>query len=58
LYTTWFATKVSVENINVQEITPPLRGKKMDEPQLAVTLQKAMKDWGKWGERFKWQIAL
>ncbi len=55
---TWFATKVYAETIKDTELTPPAKGKKINNTSLLETLRDSMKDWGKWGQRYIKQIMI
>jgi GLPGLI family protein len=56
--TTWFATKLELVEVKPTDLTAPKRGKKTNYNDLQVTLKKATKDWGKWGQRNIWSIML
>ena len=58
LHTTWYATKVDVNNVNVKDITPPEKGKKMTNAEVLGTLQKSLSDWGEYASRFIWTIMI
>lgn len=44
--TTWFATKVIVENITDEQMSAPTKGKKYTFSEAVKTLRDSMKDWG------------
>ena len=46
LHTTWYATKIQVNNINDIDITPPKSGKKTNNEKLLEVLKSSMKIWG------------
>jgi len=56
--TTWFATKLEVQDVNTAVIAPPKKGKKITEQELQKTLQSRLKDWGKYGKRNLWNIMI
>lgn len=56
--TTWFATKLELVEVKPQDITAPLKGKKVNEAELLKQLQGSMKDWGKSGQRNIWKIMI
>jgi GLPGLI family protein len=58
LYTTWFATKVILNDYTDQQLTPKQKGTAANWKNLHVTLNKALKEWGKWGNRFLWSLLL
>ena len=58
LYTTWFATKVELVAPTAKDFTAPTKGKKSNNKELLKTLQAAIKDWGKEGQRNMWWVML
>lgn len=56
--TTWFATKLELTPVKVEEMVAPKKGKKTDDAGLMKDLQASMKDWGKYGQRNIWKIML
>jgi len=51
---TWFATKVNEVTVDPKNLTPPAKGKPVNNKQLRTTLQAALKDWGEYAkESFK-----
>lgn len=58
LYTTWFATKVTLAEPRESDLAAPTRGKKVNSKALEATLQKSLKDWGKEGQRNIWWVML
>lgn len=55
---TWFATKVYAEQVPPESIKPPIKGKKITNPNLLSTLQDRMKDWGNWARKNIIQIMI
>jgi GLPGLI family protein len=58
MYTSWIATKVEVNGVALTSIVEPHKGKKRKAADLQVTVQKATKDWGTWGQQAVWNIFL
>lgn len=58
LYTTWYATKIELEQVNDNSISPPKKGKNTSNPGLTEYIQKSLKRWGKWGTRYIWEIMI
>ena len=58
LYTTWFATKVELVAPTGKDFTTPTKGKKANQKEIEKTLQSAIKDWGKEGQRNIWWVML
>ena len=46
LHTTWYATKIQVNDINDKDIAPPKSGKKTNNEKLLEVLKASMKVWG------------
>jgi len=44
---TWFATKVTDMTVEDKALTPPKKGKPVNDAELKTTLQSVMKNWGK-----------
>jgi len=51
-HVTWFATKVESVSVADTQLAPPQKGKKTDTAGLKETLNSALKDWGKYGQRY------
>jgi GLPGLI family protein len=51
LHTNWFATKVEVNNINMNVVTPATKGKKVTSKVMVESLDKVMKNWGEEGKK-------
>ncbi len=58
LNTTWFATKVQLEGVKTTDFAPPVKGKKTTMSELKVSIQKSLKDWGKYAARNIWLIMI
>lgn len=58
LATTWFATKVETTVPTLQQINPKLKGKKTTWQGINADMQKALKDWGKYGAKRIWSYSL
>jgi len=60
LYTTWVATKLQlIESSDEKTITPPTKGKKANQKEMAEKLDAAIKDWGeKYRARSVWLSSL
>lgn len=54
LYTTWFATKVSLKEPVDKDFEVTAKGQKSDMNKLRSILKASMKDWGKFGDRNVW----
>ena len=50
IHTTWFATKVEVNGINLSEVKPATKGKKVDRKTMIGSLDKVLKEWGNYGK--------
>lgn len=66
LYTSWIATKLMVNDVNVETIKPSTAKKYFTNKELATLLVERSKDWGdsedadskQWIEQFKWNALL
>ena len=58
LHTTWYATKVDVNSVNVKDITPPTKGKKATNAEIMETLKKSLSDWGDRASKYIWAIMI
>jgi len=56
--TTWFATKLELVAVKPEDLSPPKKGKKVNNKELMAQLRAAMKDWGKFGRRNIWHVML
>jgi len=51
LHATWFATKVEVNDINLNKVIPATKGKKVTRSGLIKSLEVISKDWGTYGSK-------
>ncbi len=58
LHTTWIATQIIVSTIKNPETPPFEKGKKVSRMELAATIQKSLKDWGKGAAKNVWWSTL
>ena len=58
LHTTWYATKVEVNSVNLKDITPPTKGKKATNAEIMETLKKSLSDWGDFASKYIWAIMI
>ena len=58
LHTSWYATKVEVNSVNDNDITPPVKGKKITNAELMQILQGSFTMWGSYAERNIWAIMI
>jgi GLPGLI family protein len=49
LHTTWFATKVEVNGVTTNSLSPATKGKKVDRKKMITSLDDVLKNWGKYG---------
>lgn len=49
LHTTWFATRVEVNGVSTNNLTPATKGKKVDRKKMIAALDDVLKNWGKHG---------
>lgn len=58
LHTTWFATKVEVNSVNLASVIPGNKGKKVSRSQLMTQLDAVLKNWGKYGSAMRLNFLL
>jgi GLPGLI family protein len=51
LHTTWFATKVEIANVNMKQVIPEKKGKKVDRATMMKQLDKVLRQWGTYGSK-------
>ncbi|HYH15679.1 MAG TPA: GLPGLI family protein [Flavisolibacter sp.] len=51
LHATWFATKVDVFDINLNNVTPASKGKKVSRTTMMQALDKVLRQWGNYGSK-------
>ena len=51
IHATWFATKVEVNNINMSNVTPATKGKKVTTKEMNQSLERVFKTWGEEGKK-------
>jgi GLPGLI family protein len=51
-HVSWFATKVEAVPVTDAQLVPPQKGKKTDNAGLKETVGAALKDWGKYAQKF------
>ena len=49
--TTWFATRVLVNGVNLKDVVPPKKGKKTTRQEMTRLLGEVMRQWGTCGSR-------
>lgn len=49
LHSTWYATKVEVNDVNTNPIAPATKGKKVNRQKMVQALEKVLKEWGEYG---------
>ena len=50
LHTTWFATKVEVNGVNLKPVVPATKGKKVDYKTMINSINDVLKNWGSYGK--------
>ncbi len=50
IHTTWFATKVEVNGVDMKKVIPVTKGKKVDRRSMIQSLDKVLKNWGSYGK--------
>jgi len=50
LHTTWFATKVEINGVNLSSVKPATKGKKVNYQQMIRSVNDVLKEWGDYGK--------
>ena len=58
MFTSYIATNLQVAGVDVRKIVPPSKGKKKDYAVIRKDVEKATKDWGKYGQQALWNMSL
>lgn len=58
MFTSYIATRLQVAGVDVRKITPPTKGKKKEFDAIRKDVEKATKDWGKYGQQALWTMSL
>jgi GLPGLI family protein len=58
IHTTWFATKVEVNGIDLSKVNPASKGKKVDRQTMIRSLDKVLKNWGSYGKNMVWNFVI
>jgi GLPGLI family protein len=58
LHTTWFATKVEVNGVNMNAVAPAKSGKKINRDSMIKSIDDAMKNWGTYGKNLRWNFII
>jgi len=58
MFTSWIATKVELSGFDLSKITAPQKGKPKKAAELQKNVEKATKDWGRYGQQAVWQLFL
>lgn len=58
LHTTWFATKVEVNGVNLSAVTPATKGKKVNRQTMIKSIDDVLKNWGDYGRKLIWNFVI
>lgn len=58
MFTSYIATKLQVAGVDVRKIVPPAKGKKKEFDAIRKDVERATKDWGKYGQQALWSMSL
>jgi GLPGLI family protein len=50
MHTTWFATKVEVNGVNLSTVKPATKGKKVSSKEMIRSVNDVLKEWGAYGK--------
>ena len=58
IHTTWFATKVEINGVNMTKVAPATKGKKVTRSVMIQSLDKVLKNWGDYGKNLIWNFVI
>ncbi len=58
LHTTWYATKVVMDQVNEKQITPPKKGELVNNKEVIEQMGKLLSSWGAEAQKIQWTIML
>lgn len=58
MFTSYIATKLEVAGVDIRKISAPQKGKKKDFATIRKDVERATKDWGKYGQQALWGMSL
>ena len=58
LHTTWFATKVEVNGVNMSVVKPATKGKKLSRKEMIDQLDAVLKNWGTYGKSLRYNFVI
>lgn len=58
MFTSYIATKLEVAGVDVRKIAAPTKGKKKEFDAIRKDVERATKDWGKYGQQALWSMSL
>jgi len=58
MHTTWYATKLQLEEVSAAALALPKKGKKISGEDFRLQLTNILKNEGDWGVRMRWQLML
>lgn len=58
IHTTWFATKVEVNGVDMSKVKPEVKGKKVTRQTMLKSLVDVLKNWGNYGKNMVWNYII
>jgi len=58
IHTTWFATRVEVNGVDLRKVTPATKGKKVDRKTMIGSIDKVLKQWGDYGKNLVFNFVI
>lgn len=58
IHTTWFATKVEINGVDMSKVKPATKGKKVNRQVMIQSLDKVLKNWGNYGKNMIWNFVI
>jgi GLPGLI family protein len=58
IHTTWFATHVEINEVNMKPVVPATKGKKVNRQTMLQSIDKVLKNWGSYGKNMVWNFVI
>lgn len=58
IHTTWFATRVETNGVDLGKVKPATKGKKVTRQVMIQSLDRVLKNWGNFGKNMVWNFVI
>jgi len=58
IHTTWFATRVEVNGVDMTAVKAATKGKKVNRRDMIQSIDKVLKNWGSYGKNMVWNFVI